>query len=168
MLIVVLRAALVLALVGACWSVYRRLPHDESSIFNAGHTKATKLRIVMRNPISDGVGANAQLTVTPRGLSVQLYSIDVASTQREFLSEPQRGVALEDFMSRRMGDRPAVEGSFDERGQATVSVLPGLWWVHATLPAAQEITWRLRVNVSGREQTIELTPENAFTRTKSF
>lgn len=163
MIIVALRAALILVLVGACWSVYRRLPSEESSV-----EQSTQLHIIVRHPARNGVGAPASSMTSTKGLPVQLYSIDVSSARREFLSEPSRGVALEDFLSQRMGGRPVVEGRFDERGQATLSVPPGMWWVHATLPAAHEISWRLRVNVSGREQTVELTPENAFTRTQSF
>ncbi len=72
---------------------------------------------------------------------------------------------------RRMGERQPLAAELDERGETTLAVPPGKWWVHATLSergGAEEVTWRLPVNVSGREATVELTPENAYTRAKSF
>jgi hypothetical protein len=67
-----------------------------------------------------------------------------------------------------MGDRQPLSVELDDRGEATVAVPPGKWWVHATVNGALEFTWRLPVNVAGREQTVELTEANAFTKTKSF
>ncbi len=69
----------------------------------------------------------------------------------------------------RMGKRQPLTARFDERGETTISVPPGKWWVHAILPGAkEELTWYLPVNVSGRERIVELTTENAYTRAKSF
>ena len=62
----------------------------------------------------------------------------------------------------------SVEARLDEHGQATVKLAPGKWWIHATLIGAQNTEWHLPINVAGRQQTIELTPENAYARTKSF
>jgi hypothetical protein len=162
-----LRVALVVALAGAGWLVYRRLPPDDAS-HNLGTTgqRDTLLRIVVL-PRPGGRGQNpdaAADTPTP----VQLYSIDVAAAQREFLDERRPGQRFEDFIVRRMGARQPVRTQLDGSGQTIVYVPPGRWWIHATQEGAEEITWRLPVNVAGREQTVELNATNAYMRTKRF
>jgi hypothetical protein len=160
-LIVALRGALVAALAFAGWAVYRKLPQDESGAARAGRaSKETLLRIVLSR---EGLG-DAGVADT----SVELYSVDVAAARREFDDERRYGQRFEDFVTRRMGARQPVSAKLNGDGQAVVVVAPGRWWVHAKLAGANELTWRLPVNVSGREQTVELTPSNAYTRTKSF
>jgi hypothetical protein len=160
LLVVALRCALVAALVAAVWAAYRRVPHEAGSAGAASDARggATTLRIVLRGGGPEGEAAQ----------SVQLYPIDVAAARREFEDERRYGLRFEDFVTRRMGARQPVTARFDGAGLATVSVPAGRWWVHAALAGAHEVSWRLPVDVSGREQTIELTPANAFTRTKSF
>jgi len=162
-LVALLRIALVLALVGAGWVIYRRLPPAEANPpgIAAGHSRETQLRIVLQR--AGGLDAQAD-SVTP----VQLYSIDLAAAQREFFDERRPGLRFEDFIVRRMGARQPVKTQFDASGQAIVSVPPGRWWIHATQQGAQEVAWRLPVNIAGREQTVELTPANAYMRTKRF
>jgi hypothetical protein len=161
LVIVALRAALVVALAVAVWAVYRKLPQDESGASQTGRaSKQTLLRIVLRR---EGVG-DAGIADT----AVELYSVDVAAARREFDDERRYGQRFEDFVARRMGARQPVSAKLNREGQAVVAVSPGRWWVHATLAGANELTWQLPVNVSGREQTVELTPSNAYTRTKSF
>lgn len=159
-----LRVALVAALVGAGWTIYRRLPQgDDSADGGARSTRQTLLRIVLRRDALGGGGDDAVANVP-----VELYSVDVAAARREFEDERRFGQRFEDFVTRRMGARQPVSARLDREGQAFVAVAPGRWWVHATLAGADELSWRLPVNVAGREQTIELTPENAYTKTKSF
>lgn len=156
-----LRAALVAALAFAGWAVYRKLPQDESGAAQTGRaSRQTLLRIVLRREVLDGAGM--------ADTSVELYSVDVAAARREFDDERRYGQRFEDFVTRRMGARQPVSAKLNREGQAVVAVAPGRWWVHATLAGANEFTWQLPVNVSGREQTVELTPSNAYTRTKSF
>jgi hypothetical protein len=165
-LVAVLRVALVVALAGAGWLVYRRLPLDAAA-HNPGsarQTRDTLLRIVVLPRRGDGENDDDANASTP----VQLYSIDVAAAQREFLDERRPGQRFEDFIVRRMGARQPVRTQLDGSGQTIVYVPPGRWWVHATLEGAQEITWRLPVNVAGREQTVELNAANAYMRTKRF
>ncbi|HVF51887.1 MAG TPA: hypothetical protein VNA19_17515 [Pyrinomonadaceae bacterium] len=161
-----LRMALLLSLVGAGWNIHQRLPDDGVSPLNpAARTSPTRLRIILRRAATGNNAAFRQTTF-------QLFPIDMAAAQqaaqREFLSEPPRGSRLEDFMTRRMGGRAPIAGQLDERGQATIEVPSGKWWVHTTLDGAPELSWRLPVNVAGREQTVELTPDNVYTRTKRF
>lgn len=157
-----LRFALVVALFAAGWSIYRRLPGDDvSTVFGgAQQGSTTRLRIVLQRTVSDSVLKNA--------VPVQLYSINMAAAQREFLAERRAGMRLEDFITRRMKGRPVIEGQLDERGEVTLAVPPGTWWIHATRPGEQETMWRLRVHIAGHEQTVELTPDNAYTRAKRF
>ena len=159
-----LRAALLLALFGAGWSIYRRLPEDTSGIFDSGaQATETRLRIVLRR------APDEETRALEEDVPVQLYSINLAATQREYLTERRAGVSLQDFMTRRMQGRPVVEARLDESGQATVTVASGTWWVHATRAGQmEEVTRRLRVNVAGRQQTVELTSDNAYTRAKKF
>jgi hypothetical protein len=167
LLVAFLRVALVLALVGAGWLVYRRLPHDDTApaagLGANPQAHDTLLRIVLLAPRAEGEDA-AVASVTP----VQLYSIDVAAAQREFFDERRPGMRFEDFIVRRMGARQPITTQLDAQGQTIVYVPPGRWWIHATQTGAQEITWRFPVNVSGREQTVELTNANAYMRTKKF
>jgi hypothetical protein len=159
--IVALRAALVAALAVAVWAVYRKLPQDDSGASRIGRaSKQTLLRIVLRREGLDDAGV--------ANTAVDLYSVDVAAARREFDDERRYGQRFEDFVTRRMGARQPVSAKLNREGQAIVVVAPGRWWVHATLAGANELTWQLPVNVSGREQTVELTPSNAYTRTKSF
>lgn len=168
LLVAVLRIALVLALAGAGWLIYRRLPHDDTApaagLGANRQARDTLLRIILLPPrTADTVDAAAN-SVTP----VQLYSIDVAAAQREFFDERRPGMRFEDFIVRRMGARQPITTQLDAQGQTIVYVPPGRWWIHATQTGAQEVTWRLPVNVAGREQTVELTDANAYMRTKKF
>lgn len=155
-----LRVALVFALFFAVWSIYRRLPHDATTNDGAERTRETVLHIIMRRTPDD--------SATGAEIPVQLFSIDVAAAQREFFSERRAGVRFEDFMTRRMQGRTPVNTRLDANGQATINLPPGRWWIHATLDGTEEVTWRLPINVSGREQTVELSQANAYMRTKSF
>ena len=161
--IVVLRVAVVIALFGAGWNIYRRLPGDDFALLgSARQPYATELRIVRRTePDGDA----------PQGddAAVKLYPIDVAAAQREYNSERRAGLRFEEFLRQRMGRQQPRTGHLDARGEATINVPPGRWWVHAKLSGAQqEMTWRLPINVAGRERTVELNAENAYTRAKSF
>jgi hypothetical protein len=45
---------------------------------------------------------------------------------------------------------------------------PGNWWLHAKLSGLEEVEWRLPLTITGEKQTVELTPQNAYTRSRSF
>lgn len=160
MITTILRVALLLALAAGVWSVYRHLPDEEPSATGREALAETSLQLVLREPQGE--------PPVPLNIPVELYPIDIAAAQNEFFSERRPGKRLDDFLAERMGDRSPVEGRFDENGQLTLKVKSGAWWIHATLPGELNIEWRLRVNVSGQRQTVELTPDNAYTRTKSF
>ena len=157
----VLRLALVLALIFAGVGIYRSLPNDAGTVGVAGDADAqTALLIILQSPSADNAAA--------ANIPVELYPVDLSAVQREYLSERRPGVRFDDFLARRMNGKATVEARLDEHGQATVMVAPGKWWVHAVLSGAQSVEWNLPVNVAGLKQTIELTPENAYARMKSF
>lgn len=161
---VLLRAGLVGALVAAGWGVYRGLPRDEFGGPPARRresAEATPLRIRLRAP-----GALAPVAASK--VPVLLYPINMAAARNEYDSERRPGQRFEEFATRLMGERQPVTAETDEHGEAVVRLPPGRWWVHVTLEGPREVTWRLPVNVSDREKTIELTPENAYLRAKKF
>jgi hypothetical protein len=148
-------------LLGAGWEVYRRLPvdHENAALFEEASDPAreTKLEIVLRR-IPDN---NEQLSIP-----IEIFSVDVASLQRELPAGKQTTEQLDAYLKRRMGQ--PVKAQLDERGQTTVKLRQGQWWIHARLSGTRELTWQLPINVAGRSQTVELTAENAYTRTKTF
>lgn len=159
-LIVILRTALPVALLMAGWSVYRKLPATlPDSKDEARSVAETSLQIVLRQP------SNYQGRLD---VPVNLYPVDVSAAQREFLSKPHAGTTFEDFLKRRMDGRSPLRSRLDRQGQATVSVPEGNWWLVAHLSGDDQIEWRLPINVVGRRQSVELTAENAYGRSKVF
>jgi hypothetical protein len=159
-----LGVALVAALVAAVWGVYRRLPLDDGrAVVGAaeGRRASTLLHIRLRR---EEVG----FPVSAEKIPVQLYPINMTAARNEFDSERRPGQRFEDFATRLMGDRQPLGVELDERGEAAIAVPPGKWWIHATVDGERELTWRLAVNVSGREKTVELTKDNAYLRAKRF
>jgi hypothetical protein len=153
-------AALVLALAAAGWSIHRRLPEgDPAQRLGRGEADVTALRIRLLRP--PGYEAEAKV-------SIQLYSVSVEAARREFESERRPGVRFDEFLLRRMGGREPISVEVGAGSEVVIPVPQGRWWVHATLEGPDELTWRLPVNVSGREKTVDLTPENIYTRAKSF
>lgn len=161
LLAALVRAALIMALAGAVWSVYQRLPRGEGAVFGSAQPAATNLRIVLER-------ASIKFPVNSDKIPVELFPINMEATRNEYYSERRPGVSFNNFAARRMGDRRKVAAALDERGETVIAVPPGKWWVHATIGGEQELTWRLPVNVTGREVTVELTYENAYLRAKRF
>jgi hypothetical protein len=155
-----LRLALILALGAAVWSIYRKLPSNDSATAGADSTSETTLLITLRPPPDE---RDATLDIP-----VELYPVDVAAVRREYQSDLHAGMRFDDFLARRMNGRAPIKGHLDKEGHATLTVPPGRWWIHATLAGTLNVEWRLPINVAGRKQTAELTPENAYARMKSF
>ena len=159
---VCLRVALLLALGAAVWNIYQKLPVDDGAGATNGAltTRPTTLLIALR-PMPDERDA-------PLDIPVEMYPVDIAAVRREYQSEMRAGMRFDDFLAQRMNGRVPIKARLDQTGQATITVPPGKWWIHATLAGTLNVEWRLPVNVAGRKQTAELTPENAYVRTKSF
>lgn len=163
MLAALLRVALVAAMFAAGLAVYRRLPRDERSVVALREERrgSTVVRIVLRR-------TQVGLRVSAEKIPVQLYPVNMAAARNEFDSEHRPGQRFEEFVTRMMGDRQPLSAELDERGETVLAVPPGKWWVHASVSGARDYTWRLPVNVTGREKTVELTPDNAYARAKRF
>src|SRR6201986_3898301 len=163
-LVVVFSVALVAVLATAVWGVYSRLPRDERASAGAeeeGGEGATVLRIRLR---LKGTGT----PVSAEKIPVQLFPINMTAAREEFDSEHRPGQRFEDFAAKQMGNRQPLSVELDEHGAASLVVPPGKWGIHATVAGELELTWRLPVNVSGGEKTVELTSDNAYIRAKKF
>lgn len=156
LVILALRVALVAGLFGAGWLVYSELPANSSP---AQDLRTTNVQIVLRQPDNGGPALN---------LPVSLYPVDVVAVRHEFFTEPRTGKRFEDFLKERMKGRSPVSMKLDKQGQGSVMLAPGTWWLHAMLPGDEQLEWRLPVTVVGAKQIVELTPQNAYTRSKSF
>ncbi len=160
---IILGVALVGGMFGAGWNVYRRLPSDGSAAMNFAATESgakTKLTVMLRSEIT-GATLNSP---------VEIYPFDLVAAQREFQATPHLAKQFDDFLLRRMHGIAPVKAATDNAGRAVATLSEGNWWLHATasLSGGETIEWRLPVNVADREQTVELTMDNAYERTKKF
>ncbi|HEY6659943.1 MAG TPA: hypothetical protein VI031_02330 [Pyrinomonadaceae bacterium] len=155
--IAALQVGLILLLAGAGWMIYRQLPAGGSDVANQ---RTTTLQIVIRQ---------APETVGPSlDVAVSLYPVDIVAVRHEFFTEPRAGKRFEDFLKERMRGRSPVNARLDKQGHGAVMLAPGSWWLHATLSGDEQLEWRLPVTVGGARQIVELTPQNAYTRSKTF
>jgi hypothetical protein len=158
LLILALQAALIALLVGAGWFIYRRLP-DSATEANSSQPTTTLQIFIRQTPDSVGPALD---------VAVSLYPVDIVAVRHEFFTEPRPGKQFEDFLKERMKGRKPVSARLDKQGQGSVLLAPGSWWLHATLSGDEQLEWRLPVTVTGSKQVIELTPQNAYTRSKTF
>ena len=160
---IVIGVALVGGMFGAGWNVYRRLPGEGAAAMNVAATDSraeTKLTVILRTDIA-GATMNSP---------IEIYSFDLVAAQREYQATPHLARQFDDFLLRRMHGITPVKATTDNAGRAMAALSGGNWWLRATaaLSSGETIEWRLPVNVAGREQTVELTMENAYERTKKF
>jgi hypothetical protein len=156
--IVALQTLLIVLLAGAGWLIYRRIPANGSEADYNQQT--TDLQIFIRQT-PESVGPSLDVAVS-------LYPVDIVAVRHEFFTEPPKGKRFEDFLKERMKGRSPVNARLDKQGRGAVSLPPGSWWLHATLSGDEQLEWRLPVTVTGTKQVIELTPQNAYTRSKTF
>ncbi len=155
----VLQAALVLGLFSAGWLIYRKLPTQVANPTEERESNAL-IQLVMR-PASQRAGVALDVPV-------EFYPVDIVAVHHEYFTERRAGKRFDDFLTERMNGRRPVTARLDQSGRALVTVSPGNWWVHAALAGEEDLEWRLPVSITGPKQTIELTLQNAYTRTKSF
>jgi len=145
----------------AGWNIYRRLPADGSWSRPEAYDKSadSELVLILRSDAA-----------RPASARIEIYPIDYAAAQRDYADAVRPGKTFDDFLGQRMKGLLPVRAQLDEKGQAVAKLSAGNWWIRAraTLNSGEEIEWRLPVNIFGRGQTIELTPENAYERTKKF
>lgn len=155
----ILRAVLVGTLFSAGWLVYRHLPPDADPN-PLEMNEQTNLQVVLRTaPDKGGVLLD---------IPIKLFPVDIVAVRHEFFTERRAGKRFVDFLNERMNGRTPVSARLDQKGQATLVISSGSWWVHAVLSGEEDLEWRLPINVSGSTQVIELTTQNAYGRTKSF
>lgn len=154
-----LRAALVIVLLTSGWLIYSKLPHDESPKHQANNAETT-LQIVLRGPVSGNSDA--------LDIAVEFYPVDLVAARHEYFTERRAGKRFNDFLSERMKGRAPVAARLDKQGRASVALTPGSWWLHAQLAGEENLEWRLHLDVAGSRQMVELTPQNVYTRTRSF
>ena len=155
----VLQAALVVGLFSAGWMIYQRLPAQVASHAEV-RASDTQIELVMR--------AGPQMAGVALSVPVEFSPVDIVAVRNEYFTERRAGKPFPDFVTERSKGRRPVTARLDENGRAQVAISPGNWWVHATLAGEVDLEWRLPVSIAGPKQTIELTPQNAYTRTKSF
>lgn len=156
--IVFLRVALVALLFGAGWFIYKKLPVTESEVVN--DNSATNVQIILKN-VPNAVAAGLDVPI-------DIYPVDIVAVRHEFFTEQRAGKRFEDFLKERMKGRSPINTKLDRQGQGIVLLSRGSWWLHAKLSGDEEVEWRLPLTVTGEKQTIELTPQNAYTRSRSF
>ena len=155
--VVLLRLMLLVGLGAAGWSIYSRLPHVP---FEPATSTETTVQIILRPDAATGA--------VPLNIAVELYPVDIVAVRHEYFTERRAGKRFDDFLNERMAGRSPVSTRLDAQGQTSLKVTPGNWWLHAVLAGDEELEWRLPVSVGGRKQTVELTSENVYTRTRSF
>jgi hypothetical protein len=159
LLTVFLRAGLVVALLYSGWLIYSKLPHQNSTPPQATNAQTT-LQIVLRAP--------ADSNADTLQIDVDIYHFDIVAAHHEYFTERRAGKRLEDFVNDRMKGSARVKARLDPQGKTTVIVNSGSWWLHAQLSGEENLEWRLPLNVTGPKQTVELTPQNIYTRSRSF
>ncbi|HZE69374.1 MAG TPA: hypothetical protein VE135_07640 [Pyrinomonadaceae bacterium] len=159
LIVLALRVGLVAVIFAAGWLVYRELP-PPTATGDAGTSQATRVQIVLRR--------DQKVSTSTVDVPVELYPVDIVAVRHEFFAERRAGERFDDFLKQRMKGRAPITAKFDAKGETTLTVPPGNWWIHATLPGDEDLEWRLPISVGGRTQIVELTPQNAYTRTKTF
>lgn len=158
----VLAIVLLGSLFGAGWRVYRRLPSVATprNIELAYGQANTRLVLIMSNSLIDAT----------LNSPVELYPFDLTAIQRELQANRHASRQFDDLLARRMENVTPLKTETDSKGRAVTFVSAGSWWLHATASLAngERLEWRLPLNVAGNEQTVELTAENAYERTKKF
>ena len=158
-LALLVRAALLVTLAGAGWIVYQRLPASDSAR-DTNAAGQTTVQIILRR--------SSDIQATAIDIPIEMSPVDIVAVRHEFFVEPRAGQRFDEFLHDRMNGRSEVKTRLDGQGRASVLVPPGNWWLHAVLPGEVDLEWRLPITISGNRQTIELTLENAYTRSKSF
>jgi len=159
---VILGLALLGSLFGAGWRVYRRLPSDATlrNVESAYGQANTRLIMMTSNGLIDAT----------LNSPVELYPFDLTTIQREFQAYRRASKEFDDLLARRMQNVTPLKTPTDSKGRAVTFVSAGSWWLHATASLAngERLEWRLPLKIAGNEQTIELTTENAYERSKKF
>jgi hypothetical protein len=155
----ILALTLLASLLVAGARIYHRLPAANDSADDPAPNGAQQdLTIIFRTAIS--------ATET----RVSLYPIDFTAAERDYVMSAHAGKTLEDLLNQRLKHVTPVSVSVDGNGHAVARLREGSWWMHAVSAMAngESMEWRMPLTISQRPQTIELTTENAYERTRKF
>jgi hypothetical protein len=155
----ILALALLASLFGAGARIYHRLPAANGGANDNARSGAQQdLTIVFRTAISAAE------------TKINLYPIDFSAAERDYVMSAHAGKTLEDLLGQRLKHVTPVSVSVDANGHAVARVTEGSWWMHAVsaLANGESMEWRMPLTISQRPQTIELTSENAYERTRKF
>jgi hypothetical protein len=154
-----LGVALLASLILAGAKIYRRLPA----------TSAEANQTIPGGAQRD-VTVVFQAAVSFSEARVRLYPIDYAAAERDYLSNRRSGKSFEDFLAMRLKNVTAVNVNIDNSGRGVARVSEGNWWMHVVSARAngESMEWRLPLTIGPRPQTIELSLENAYERSKTF
>jgi len=156
---IILALTLLASLLLAGVRIYHRLPASGGAGDSAGNGGAQQdLTIILRTAISAA------------DTKINLYPIDFSAAERDYVLSAHAGKSFEDLLGQRLKHVTPVIVSVDRNGRAVARVAEGNWWMHAVsaLPNGESIEWRMSLTVSQHPQTIELTAENAYERTRKF
>jgi hypothetical protein len=156
---VILALALLGTLIFAGWRVYHSLPSAGGTRTQTGDAAAqSDLTITLRNA---GVGAETR---------IELYPIDFAAARENFVLLGRPGKSFEDFLVQKLEKLTPVRAEIDQGGRAQARLAAGNWWLRATSASANNemLEWRMPLVISQRAQTIELSADNAYEKTKKF
>ena len=161
----VLRVLLAVALIGSLlftgWRIHRRLPAEPTNptVFADGRAQPA-LRLVVRNTVAGSTLRSP----------LEFFHFNLAAARREFEQSPKLARQFDDFLIRRMHNVTPVKAEVNGDGYAVAQLWAGDWWLRATatLNSGEEIEWRVPVALSDRDQSLDLSFENAYERTKKF
>ena len=156
---IILALALLASLLVAGARIYHRLPAASGGANDNARSGAQQdLTIIFRSPISKAE------------TRINLYPIDFSAAERDYVMSAHAGKTLEDLLGQRLKHITPVSVSVDGNGHAVARLTEGSWWMHAVTALANDesMEWRMPLTISQRPQTIELTPENAYERTRKF
>jgi hypothetical protein len=145
-------------LVWAGWLIFKRFPVATGLADDVSDLTTVQIQILQAQDVQ---WSNLDVVV-------DLYPVDIVAVRHEYFMEPRAGKRLEDFLKERMKGRSPVSAKLDKQGHGSVVLPPGNWWLHAKISGDEDLEWRLPVSIVGHKQIVELTPQNAYTRSKSF
>jgi len=156
---IILGIALLASLVFVGARIYRRLPASSAG-FNQTLPGGT--------PRDLTIVFNAAVSLSE--VRVRLYPIDFAAAERDYLTTRRSGKTLEDFLATRLKNVTPVNVAIDSSGRGVARVTEGSWWMHAFSARAngESMEWRVPLTIGQRPQTVELSLENAYERSKKF
>jgi hypothetical protein len=157
---VVLALALLGTLIFAGWRVYHSLPSAAAGTRTETSAAAAQsdLTITLRNA---GFGTETR---------IELYPIDFAAARENFVLLGRPGKSFEDFLVQKLEKLTPVRAEIDQGGRAQARLAAGNWWLRATSASQNDemLEWRMPLVISQRAQTVELSADNAYERTKKF